>query len=381
MEAARPRRRRRRPRRGTVDRPVNARLVRVSSIAVAPAFLAFLFSVSTTGTLPRPTLEPLFDSSSAATLAAQLSLEHPSRVPGTADAEGAARWYADTISALGLATEEDVWSEDLPDLGEVELRNLVTVVPGRSEEAVVLVAHRDNAGADQALGDNASGTAALIELARGFAPQETAPPPLPQRTLVLVSTDAGAFGGAGAVRFVEESAHAGDALAVIVLDGLGGGGRPRLSVAGSRPSSPARALVSTARARVAEEVGDEPALPSALTQLVDLAIPYGAGEQGPFLAEGVAAVTITTEEPSDPGIPAGDPDGPVASEQLGRLGRATEALVGSIDASVRPAFRAPDSLFLGDRAASGWTVRLTLIAAVAPFVNPGAVGAMSSSVC
>jgi hypothetical protein len=52
---------------------------------------------------------------------------------------------------------------------------------------------------------------------------------------------------------------------------------------------------------------------------------------------------------------------------LGQLGGATEALVGSIDASVRPAFRAPDSLFLADRTASGWTVRLTLIAGVAPF--------------
>jgi hypothetical protein len=367
MEAARPPRRRQRLRRGTVDRPVNTRLVRVASIVVAPAFLAFLFSVSTTGVLPRPPLEPLFDASSAGAIAAQLSTEYPSRLPGSPLAEGAASWFGETISALGLATEQDVWNEDLPDLGNVELRNIVTVVPGRSEEAVVLVAHRDNAGADQPLGDNASGTAALIELARGFAPQETRPAPLPQRTLVLVSTDAGAFGGAGAVRFAEESPYAGDALAVIVLDGLGGRGRPHITVAGNRPSSPARALVSTARARVAEEVGEEPALPSLLTQLVDLGVPYAAGEQGPFLARGIAAITITTAEPGDPGIPAGDPDAPLALERLGRLGGATEALVGSIDASVRPAFRAPDSLFLGDRAASGWTVRLTLIAGVAPF--------------
>jgi hypothetical protein len=40
--------------------------------------------------------------------------------------------------------------------------------------------------------------------------------------------------------------------------------------------------------------------------------------------------------------------------------------VGSIDRSVG-AFRTPDSLFLDDRVASGWTVRLTLIVAVVPF--------------
>jgi hypothetical protein len=53
---------------------------------------------------------------------------------------------------------------------------------------------------------------------------------------------------------------------------------------------------------------------------------------------------------------------------LDRLGRSTEALVSSIDASVGAAFRTPDSLFLDDRAASGWAVRLTLVVSIVPFV-------------
>ncbi len=319
------------------------------------------------GTLPRPALEPLFDAEAAVTLAAQLSTEYPSRVPGTAEAAGSAHWYGETISAFGFTTEEDVWREDIPDLGDVELRNLVTVVPGRSEVSIVLVAHRDNAGTEEPLGDNASGTAALIELARGFAPQGATSAPLPQRTLVLVSTDAGAYGGAGAVRFAETSPYTDAALAVIVLDGLGGRGRPRIAVADDETHSPAPRLVSTAAARIREEVGVSPALPSVPTQLVDLGIPYAAGEQGPFLARGVAAITLTTEEAGDPNIPAGDPDAPLAVRRLGQMGRATEALVGSIDASVGAAFRTPDSLFLDDRVASGWAVRLTLVVAVVPF--------------
>ena len=149
MEAPRPPRRVRRRRRGTVDGPLNTRLVRVGFIVVAPAVLALLFSISTTGTLPRTPLEPLFEAASAAAFHAQLSTVHPARVPGTVDAENATRWYSETISALGLTTEEDVWTEDLADLGTVELRNVVTVVPGRAAEAIVLVAHRDNAGAGQ----------------------------------------------------------------------------------------------------------------------------------------------------------------------------------------------------------------------------------------
>jgi len=341
--------------------------VRVGFVVVAPALLALLFSIATTGTLPRSSLEPLFDSAAAAALHEQLSTVYPARVPGTLEAESATRWYRETVSALGLATEEDVWTENLAGLGSVELRNVVTVVPGRAEETIVLVAHRDNAGANQPLGDNASGTAALIELARGFAPQEVGPDPLPQRTLVLVSTDAGAYGGAGAARFAEESPFADAAIAAVVLDGLGGRGRPRIAIAGDGPASPARALVSTASARLREQVEVAPALPSVLTQLVDLGMPFAAGEQGPFLKRGVAAITVTTSEKSDPAVPAGDPDTPLSVQRLGQLGRATEALVGSLDASVGGAFRTPDSLFFSDRAASGWAVRLTLVLCVVPF--------------
>jgi hypothetical protein len=110
-----------------------------------------------------------------------------------------------------------------------------------------------------------------------------------------------------------------------------------------------------------------PSLPSVLTQLVDLGMPFAAGEQGPFLEQGVAAITLTTSEKSDPEVPAGDPDTPLSVQRLGQLGRATEALVGSLDASVGGAFRTPDSLFLSDRAASGWAVRLTLVLCVVPF--------------
>jgi hypothetical protein len=358
MEAARPRTRGRRLRHGTVERPLNARLVRVGFLVVIPAFLAFLFSISTTGALPRFPLDPLFNADSAATFAETLTVDYPSRVPGSEGAVEAAGWYRETVASLGLQTEEDVWTADLADLGDVELRNIVAVVPGRSEESIVLVAHRDNAGAGRADGENASGTAMLIELARGFAAQDIGPDPLPEHTLVLVSTDAGAFGGAGAARFAAESPHAVAAIAVIVLNDLGRG-RPRLTIAGDDPVTPARTLVRTAAARLTEEVGVAPTLPSIPSQLVDLGVPFALDEQGRFLARGLSALTVTTTDGA-----GGDPTPDV--DRLGQLGRATEALVSSLDGVGGP-FRTPDSVFFADRAASGWTARLTLILAVVPF--------------
>ena len=323
-------------------------------------------SLSATGALPRPQLEPVFDGTVAASVASELSTEFPSRVPGTDDAASAARWYSETVSELGLDTEEDVWSADLVDLGEVSLLNIVTVIPGRSDETIILVAHRDNAGADPGERDNASGTAALIELARGFAPQGTLPGPLPNRTFVLVSTDAGAYGGAGAVRFARTSVFAQEALAVIVLDDVGADGRPRIALAGDGSSSPARTLVRTASARVSEETGQAPAIPSVLTQLVDLGMPFAAAEHGPFVAEGIAAISLTTRDQADDRASSAGLPGALSERRLGQLGRATEALVASIDASVGAAFRTPDSVFLEERTASGWTVRLAFVVAMVP---------------
>ena len=346
---------------------MNARLVRVSGVVVAPAVLALLFSVSTPGTLPRPAIDPLFDAASAVTVAGQLSVDFPARVPGTDEAAAAARWYEQRIGAAGLRTETQTWHERLPDLGSVDLANVIAVVPGRSPETVVVVAHRDNTGADRPTGDNTSGAAALLELARGFGPQGSAPAPVPQRTLVFVSTDGGAYGGAGASYFARTSPYAEQALVVLVLDGIGGGGRPRIAIAADGVASPSRALVSTAAARIEDQTGVPPELPSILSQLVGFGLPLALGEQGPFLARGIAALGVTTQEPDEPSVPVGDPDGPLAAEQLGQLGRAAEAVIVSVDTSVGAAFRTPDSLFLADRVASGWAFRLTLVVLVAPF--------------
>ena len=367
MEAARPRTRGRRLRRGTVERPLNSRLVRVAFLVVVPAVLALLFSITTTTQLPRSTLEPVFDGGAAAVLARTLSTEYPSRVPGTDGAAGAERWYRETIATAGLTADEDTWAEDIADLGNVQLANVVTVIPGRSDETIVVVAHRDNAGASRPFGDNASGTAALIELARGYAAQEGSPAPRPQHTLVLVSTDGGAYGGAGAARFADTSPLARAAIAIVVLDGIGGDGRPRIAIAGDDPVSPARPLVRTAAVDVAQQVGLSPSLPSIPAQLLDFGMPFAGGEQGRFLAQKIAALTLTTVEEGEPRVPVGDPGTALDVSRLGQLGRATEELVNSLDASVGGRLQTPDSLFFADRAASGWAIRLVLVLTVVPF--------------
>jgi hypothetical protein len=366
MQPARPRTPRRRPRRGSVERPLDTRLVRGASVVVLAAILLAAFTIARPGSLPPPDLPPAFDGATAASLAAELAARHPDRTPGSPGSLGAARWLTDKLALYGLGVQEDVWRQDVPGLGRVELRNLIAVVPGRTSGAIVVVAHRDNSGRGRGASDNATGTAALVELARPYAAAGTLlERAQPQHTLVFLSTDGGAFGALGAARFAR-SRLARDALAALTLDGLAGPDRPRLELAGDGSRSPDPALVQTLAARVADEGAGEAARPGLLRQLVDLGVPFAYGEQGPLLGSRIPAVRLTGADDGGRSEAADDPER-LDVAQLTRLGRAAEAALGSLDLGAEVVQGSAPSLFLGGRVVRGWALQLVLVAALLPF--------------
>lgn len=359
---------RRGARRGSVERPVNSRLVRASLILVVPAFLLASFTVAHPGPLPAPLLPPSFDTRTAVATATELARDHPSRVPGTALADGAAAWYRDKLALYHLDAREDSWQESVPGLGRVALRNIVTVVPGDSRTAIAIVAHRDNSGAGPGANVNASGTAALLELARGYARLRTmAERPRPQHTLVFVSSDGGAYGGYGARRFATTSPLRHRLLAVVSLDGIAGRAQPRLVTAGLDSRSPAPALVRTATARIAEQTARGPSLPDWLTQLTDLGIPFGYGEQSPFLQRDISAIRLATVADGSTAAALDTPEN-LDVARFDRLGRAAETLLASLDSSVGLAGGTSGSLYLGHRVVRGWAIELVLLASLVPFL-------------
>lgn len=364
MEPARPRSPRRRPRRGSVERPVNAGLVRGAALVLVAPLMLLAFTVVRSGPLPAPDLPAAFDETSALALTRELSREHPIRVPGSPGAAGAVRWYHDKLALYGLSAKEQQWEADVAGLGSVGLSNLVTVVPGTSPETIVVVSHRDNDGRRPGANDNASGTASLIELVRQYARTgTTARRPTPLHTLVFVSTDAGSYGALGAERFARTSPLARRAVAVLSLDALAGPARPRIAVEAYEPRSPGPALVRTVSERVREQTGAQPAHPSWLAQLVGLGIPFGYGEQASFLAAGRPAVSLGTVRTgrARAGTEA------VSGERLGQLGRAAEATLASLDGAVGLSREPAGFVYLGDRALRGWALELVLVAALVPF--------------
>lgn len=356
-----------RPRRGSVERPVNARMVRGTWLLVALPLLLAAFTVGRPQPLPAPALPPAFDPATAEQLARELARDYPDRAPGSAGALGAASWLREQLTLYGFEPpQEERFTALIPGRGRVELLNLVTVVRGASQRKIVITAHRDNSGEGQGANDNASGTAALVELARAYAPAAgtTTVQARPSHTLVFVSTDGGAFGALGAVRFAESSPYRDDVVAVISLDAIGGFGAPRLLIAGDTARSPAAALVRTAAVRVLEQSGSEPLRASALRQLLDLGFPFTLGEQGPFVARGIPALTLTTV-PDGPSQGFGDTR--LSGGRLGELGRATQNLVGSLDAGLELTQGTTSYVYLGTRIVRGWAIAFVLLTALLPF--------------
>jgi hypothetical protein len=369
MEPARLGTSKRRPRRGSVERPVDGGLVRKTSVVVLAPLMLLVLTLGRSGPLPVPALPPAFDRATATSLTVDLARENPNRVPGSLGAADAAAWFRNKLALYGLPVREDRWREHVPGVGRVELRNLAAVVRGTVPETIVLVAHRDNKGDTAGANDNASGTAALVELARAYATAgttESARTPL--HTLVFLSTDGGAFGSLGAARFAAHSPLARRAVALVSLDGLAGSVQPRLELSGLDGRSPPQALVRTASARIAAETGRAPSLPGALTQLVSLGLPFGYGEQAPVLEKHVPAVRIATG-PDGAVAPGGDELADLDSARLAQLGRASESLLTSLDQTVELPTSTNGVIYLSGRIVRGWALQLVLLACVIPFAS------------
>ncbi len=363
-----PRRHHVRSGRGSLDRPINTPLVRATALLLVGPLLLLALSIGRPGPFPDAQLPNAFDGPSAAALATELARDYPDRAPGSAGATGAAAWYRETLRLYALATAPDVWDQTIPGLGRVQLRNLVTVIPGLRKDAILFVAHRDNRGVGPGANNNASGTAALIELVRAYGRLGTiAGRPQPQHTLIFLSSDGGAYGGYGAERFASTSPLRERVKAAIALEGLAGKARPRLEIAGFGTRSPAPALTRTVDVQVAAQMGESPARPDWLVQLTALGLPFGYGEQAPFLSRQISAVRLTTaaENGSDA---AGDVPAALDAAVLAKLGRAAESVLASLDGGIELAGGTAANVYLGDRVVRGWAIEFVFLVALVPFL-------------
>jgi Peptidase family M28 len=346
---------------------VNGRTYRGTALLVAIPLLIAAFTVGRPEELPPSSLPPAFDQRAAVEAARELAISHPFRAPGSAQANEAADWVAERLRSYGFRVQRDRFQEEIAGVGTRPLQNVSAVAPGRSGGTLVVMAHRDNLGVSPAANDNASGTGALLELARGYGLRRAEAALSPAHTIVFLSTDGGAYGGLGAVRFLERSGFRGRLEAIINLDSIGGESSLRIELAGDRPRSPDQTFVQTAATRIQERTGAEPRRASAVGQLIDLAFPFSFYEQAPFVGRGIPALTITSagERPPDP---ATDTVDALVGRRIAQAGSAAEGILGSLDEGVALPGSTATYVYLGPRVIRGWAIKLVLIAALLPFL-------------
>ena len=363
MTAAPPAHERRRPRPGSLERPVNGRLYRGTWLLVGLPLLLLAFSVARPPALrTNSSLPPAFDASAAASIAEDLASSYPDRRPGTAGARGAAAWFRNELTPYHFHIRPDRFTEAVHGR-RTTLVNLVTEKFGLSpQEEIVVMAHRDDSGIGNGLNDNASGTAALIELARSYAPTAATQRVSLPVSLVFVSTDGAADGALGAAHFAATEGAREHILAVVNLDSISGRGTPRLVFGGNSARSPAPGLVETLRAAFAQE----PARPSGLQQLVSLGFPFNPYEQAPFVSRGIPAVTVTTAGARPPALgPAGQQ---LDVRHLGQVGLAAQEAVDAMEEGVSLAQGPTSYVYLGQRLIRGWAIEIVLVAMLLPFL-------------
>lgn len=367
MTAASPAPERRRLRPGSLERPVNGRLYRGTWLLVGLPLLLLAFSVARPSALQAPNLPPAFDATTAASLAKDLASRYPDRTPGTPGARGAAAWFRRALKPYGFDVHPDRFTATIHGK-RTTLVNLVVEKTGLTPRAeIVVMAHRDGAGADGGLINNASGTAALIELARSYAPTAAAQRVSLPYSLIFLSTDGAADGVRGAAHFAAEPGTRQDILGVINLDSIAGRGRPRLILNGNTARSPAPGLVETLRAALAQEAGGDPARPSGLQQIFGLAFPFSPYEQAPFVSRGIPAVTITTAGARPPEARR-QRGGNLDLRHLRVIGLATQDTVDAMEEGVSLAQGPTSYVFLGQRLIRGWAIEIVLVAMLLPFL-------------
>ena len=324
---------RRRPRKGSLERPVSGRIYRAAWLCVAVPLLVAAFSVGQPVALQQPRLPPSFDRTTAVQFTTELARDFPDRRPGTSGAEGATDWVEARFRDYKFTVERQEFDADVPGLGTQHFVNLIATAPPtsatnvpRSQEVIAIVAHRDNIGGSPGADYNASSTGALLELARDTGSAALS------HTIVLVSTDGDVFGSLGSTEFARNWPNRDRLAAVIDLDAIGGQGAPHLHFAGDTPRTPVSTLLATAEASVQEQAQTTPLRPNALSQLIDLAFPFSLYGQSPFIAQGTPAVTLSTAGARPPKA-AGDTIVALDQEHLDQLGRSAQALLGSLDSA------------------------------------------------
>ena len=336
-------------------------------VVLVPAFV-LLVGARTAPALPRSSLPPTFDGAQALAATNEVADRFSDRSPGSTGDRSAANWVAERLRASGA--EVSIQRFRAPDANghRVPMLNVLGVVSGngRSRDALVFIAGRDNLPPGPGANDNGSGTGALVELARTLVGSVT------QTSLVFASVDGTTAESAGARELARHPPAGLRLRAGIALRAVGRPGLPlvlRLSGEGHR--LPAAGWLRTVEQALHDEGVQTVRLPSLGQQVAALVAPVVHGDQAALVGSGAAVVGIDGSQPglssaADTSKPIFGDLRPLSADLLGRVGTATQLAALAFDTGPQPASLGSTYLVSSDRVLRGWTLELFLVALLIP---------------
>lgn len=334
------------------------------ALAVALALIVVaLFALGRPGT-PKLSDKPVsFNGSRAAADMRSIATQFPQRVAGSDADNRAGIWLVDQFDRLGLETHVQGFPATV-DGENVALQNVWAVAKGEAQGTILVIANRDTPPlATQGANDNASGVAALLELARAL--KVTAH----DRSIVFLATTGDAYGALGSRQFLEEYGSVDDLVAVIALREVATRDRSGIGIDGwsatPRMAPPWLWLLSGPASRV--HANDEALLPGVTAQILHLAAPTSSGSHGPFVEAGIPGIMITADGPKV--AARNDTLDSVSSETLNKVGSAVQSMMRTIDSSSLPDARSGGTIFLTrQRTLPGGALVLMLVALLLPLL-------------
>ena len=189
-------------------------------------------------------------------------------------------------------------------------------------------------------------------------------------TIVFLSTDAGAFGGIGAVRFLKtwprrRARRRGRSIWTRWAER----GRRGSQIAGDHPLSPPRALLQTApRADPARKPVTGPLTRASSTSSSTSASRSRCTSRGRSSAHAIPALTITTGGDRPPDAFGDSPQAPQTEDVRRARARRAGSSLRSLDQGLDARKPTPSFVWVGHRLVRGWAIELVLIALLIPFL-------------
>lgn len=343
---------------------INLRIYRAALLLVPIAIVVAMFSLqSDPPGRHSPTAPDAFDGAAAASLARSLNSQAPRPRPGSeADQKLAELVTANFSQISGAQISKQEFGGSFEG-NDVDLTNVICVLPGESDEQIMMIAGRDAARGDGAAGAGAS-TAALLQIASSFGGSTH------QKTLVFVSTDASAIGAQGVRRLISGYSDVGQVSSAVVLSTPAARtpSQPLVIPWSTGPQSTSVELERTAEVSIDDETDLRNRDESAFAEVARLALPVNLGEQAPMIESGTDAVRISSqgERPLAP-----DADGPddISASTLGQFGRATLATLLALDAAGAPLQHGPNAYIgLVGNLLPGWALALVSLSLIVPLI-------------